>query len=233
MAEDRYSTYRRYINEQKNEYEKAIIEIYKIIQRLQKGISIGSKSLKIKGNVEVEGRIKSFQSAFKNDRIDSKTLDDCFGIRIIGENMIEMSVIQQIIKRLSSPILRRALGDMIDEESSFKIVKEKNHAERLETNYNAIHQILVRNPENPNSPLIEVQYWDKETERRCLYGDLNHISYKKVEKDKQELKEKEIKQGKIGVEIPEYYCFDSEGHLHILDKANALKKLFPEGEADR
>lgn len=227
MAEDRYSIYRGYIEAQKREYEKAIIQIYQIIQKLENGIIIENKKISIKGKMEVEGRIKAFKSAFKNDKKKEKALDDCFGIRVIGENEIEVKAVQQIIKRLGNAKVRKALGDSLFEDTTFKVVEEKNHAERLETKYNAVHQIAIRNEQDLNSPLIEIQYWDEETQRRCLYGDLNHIQYKKVSKEELKAKQEEVENGEIGMELPEYYCFDENGNLQVLDKKQALKKMFP------
>lgn len=223
MAYDEYSLYKRYIESQKDEYELAIIEIYDIINRLIDGITVGKELLKINDNVKVEGRIKSFKSAFKNDMRDSKALDDCFGIRIIADNITDMNLIRQVIKRIGNPKLRALLGDAIRGDSLFKIVKEKNHAKRVNTNYNAIHQIAIRNPKEHSSPLIEIQYWDKETEERCTYGDLNHTNYKHVQG-----KFEEVKNGKIGIEIPEYYEFDEDGNIYKLDKEQSIYKMFPE-----
>ena len=221
MAVDRYSIYRDYIEAQKEEYEKAIIEIHRIIQELRKGIVINNKIIKIKGDVKVEGRIKAFKSAFKNDRTDSKALDDCFGIRIVADNTVELFFIKEIMKRLSNPEIKRMLD--IEDNVNYKIQKEKDHAERQETNYNALHQIIVRNSQNPVSPLIEVQYWDKELERRCTFGDLKHDTYKSE-------KYLETINGGIGRELPEYYEFDESGELVLLSKEQAIKKMFPENE---
>ena len=223
MAYASYSVYKRYINSQKKEYEQAIIDIYEIIEKLKEGIKIDSTELKVDDKVRVEGRIKAFKSAIKNDLKDMKALDDCFGIRIIADNSGDAIMIQQIMKRLSNPKLREALGDSISEDTIFRVVEEKNHAQRLATKYNATHHISVRNPKNINSPLIEIQYWDKETEERCTYGDLNHTGYKHIQG-----KIQEAKSGKIGIEIPEYYEFDEEGYLYKLDKVEAIRKMFPE-----
>lgn len=227
MADGRYSIYRGYIETQRTEYEKAIIQIYQIIQKLKEGIVIGDKKIRVKGSLEVEGRIKAFMSAFKNDKTKSKALDDCFGIRVVGKNAIEVKLVQQILKRMKNPKIREALGDTIFDDSNFAVIREKNHAERVETNYNAVHQIVVRNEEDLNSPLIEIQYWDEETKDRCLYGDLSHIKYKKVAEKDIKMKKQEMEEGEIGKELPEYYCFDKNGKLYVLNKEEALKKLFP------
>ena len=223
MAYEEYSLYKRYIEAQRDEYELAIIEIYEIINKLIDGIKVRNEILKISDNVRVEGRIKSFKSAFKNDLRDSKALDDCFGIRIIADNIKDASIIRQVIKRISNSRLRKLLGDAVSEDSVFKIIKEKNHAKRINTNYDAIHQIAIRNPKESSSPLIEIQYWDKKTEERCTCGDLNHSKYKHIQG-----RFEEIKNGRIGIEIPEYYEFDEEGNLFVLDKEQAILKMFPE-----
>ena len=224
MAYTEYSVYRRYIESQKKEYEKAIIDIYEIINRLKQGIKpTPTTFLKLEKDVRIEGRIKSFKSAMKNDLKDMKALDDCFGIRIIADSTKDIIIIKEIMKRLSNYKLKIALGDTVSDETIFKVLEEKNHAKRTNTKYNAVHHISVRNPNNVNSPLIEIQYWDKETEERCTYGDLNHSGYKHIQDKVQEAKD-----GRIGIEIPEYYEFDDDGFLHILSKEEAINKMFPE-----
>ena len=221
MAIDRYSIYRQYIEEQRAEYERAIIEIHEIVQKLRDGIIINGKKIKIKDAVKVEGRIKAFDSAFKNDRTEKKKLDDCFGIRVVTENKLSAIVIKEIIRRLNNSDIRKAL--CMADGADYNVEEEKNHAKREGTEYNAVHQIITRSTENEMSPLIEIQYWDKELEERCTYGDLSHGGYKKE-------KLKEVMNGMIGKELPEYYDFDGNGKLKILSKEEAIKKMFPKEE---
>ena len=65
-----------------------------------------------------------------------------------------------------------------------------------------------------------MQYWDKELEKRCTYGDLKHDTYKSE-------KYIEAINGEIGKELPEYYEFDKSGKMIMLSKEQAIKKMFP------
>lgn len=151
--------YEQFIEHQREGYEITASMIGYVIQRMQEQEKIGK-------DVKVSGRIKGFFSA--KDNSDKKSLDDCFGIRIVAAE----EDYEKIIKELNQVL---------------KVDKIKDHRERKKTGYTGIHtmvhlreeKIEKLNMDSVYFPEIEIQYWTPGLEERCTRGDLVHTKYKK------------------------------------------------------
>ena len=182
-------------------YEVTAKIIGKTIKRMQ-DMSI------ISDNIKISGRIKSLKSTSENIE-KGKKLDDFFGIRIVAETDEEL-------------------------EKILTIKKSKQHGDNSSKKYNALHQtgriikeLAEANDMDPKEvPLIEIQYWTREIEDRCTYGELNYSNYKKRDEIKicQELKDDPES---VYNNLPTFYEI-YPGGLRRLSPEEALLKMYPE-----
>ena len=198
--------YDSYINSQKKGYEITAKIIGHVIKRLEQAGYISA-------DVQVTGRIKSFRSTYENT--NKKKVDDCFGIRIVGTNEDLIAIKNQLEKILV-------------------VTQTKDHRKKKDTAYNGIHQMAYLQKQYAdhsricyeNFPLIEIQYWSRETQRRCMNGDLKYANYKKGDYKEfmEELKERGTKDLN---DLPEYYEIIGNKIIE-LNSIDTLYKLYPD-----
>ena len=200
--------YNNYIEQQKRGYEITAGIIGFAIEKLrEKGL--------ISHDVQITGRIKSFKSAYLNYKKDKK-IDDCFGVRIMAND----DDLRKIGKELSKILI---------------IKSTKDHSQRTDTSYNAVHQMAYINGEGIETlkemdsnlfPLIEIQYWTKEIEEKCWLGDLSYAHYKKRDIGKLAQQYKQNPES-VYEELPLYYEIKGT-EVRQLEKAETLDRLYPE-----
>lgn len=171
----------------------------------------------ISDNIKISGRIKSLRSTYENI-LKVKRLDDFFGIRIVAETEEELNQI------------RKAL------EGILEIKRSKIHGDSSSTSYNALHQtgrvitkLAEANNMNPEDfPLIEVQYWTREMEKRCVHGELAYSKYKgrDVNMIRQMLK---YDPKSVYDKLPIFYEISSD-NIRRLYSEEAVLKMYPEIE---
>lgn len=204
-SQQKQRMYEKHIIHQKQGFEITAKFIGYIIQRMQEeGI--------ISTNVEVTGRIKSYQSANANS--EKKILDDCFGIRIIGS--------ASDLAKIRAQLERILVTDKVKDHS-------KDNRE-----YNAIHQMahLQRKYAEENSldydkfPIVEIQYWTPQLREMCEKGKLSYSHYKKTafEHIKMELKEHP---NTAMDSLPTYYEIRGN-HIKQLSICETFDKLYPD-----
>lgn len=203
---DMKTHYDSYINRQKKGYETTAKIIGYVIEKMQ-------ESRLISGNVQITGRIKSYQSAYENSK--RKCVDDCFGVRIIAPE----SDLKRIRKEL---------------EQILVIKKTKYHIASEEKNYSAIHQMAYikkryigrSDIDYELFPIVEIQYWDMHTADLCVSGELSYANYKK-EDFKKILGEYLNNPQDALDELPIYYDIYGED-IRQLAPEETLFRLYPE-----
>ncbi len=204
--EEMRASYYEYIEQRRRGYEITAAMIGYIVQKMQDASRISNKVL-------ISGRIKSFKSAY--DNIGKKAVDDCFGLRIIGDY-------DDLVK------IEKELREILVVDAT------KDHRKKTDTKYNGIHKIVHMNSKYAQNngmqpemfPEIEIQYWDEETKQKCLYGELSYANYKKrdllaiiegLDNDPET----------VYMNLP--MCYDIQGNnIRLLSHKEALYKLYPE-----
>lgn len=204
-------SYNEFIERQRKGYEITAAMIGYIVQKMQEA-SI------VKGEVSISGRIKSFKSAYENT--GKKAVDDCFGIRIVG-NINDLIAIERELSRMLVLDLK------------------KDHRKNKNTKYNGLHEMVHMDSryikeygmqENESEPIvfpqIEVQYWSEETRHECVYGELAYAKYKRkdllaiiarLENDRENAYK----------DLP--ICYEIQGNnIRRLSNRETLYKVYPE-----
>lgn len=204
-VEDGETYYKSFINHQKSGYEITAKMIGYIVERM-----IQEKI--ITADIQITGRIKSYHSVYENS--NKKSVDDCFGIRIVGKREDLLEIEKQLEKIL-----------VIDRTKDHRKKKKK---------YNAVHQMVHMKKQYAEGngldynlfPLIEVQYWDMDLEQLCTTGELSYANYKQSDFKricKQYLENPES----VLEEMPIYYEIKGN-NIRMLSKRETLYKLYPE-----
>lgn len=198
--------YNEYIESQR----KAFIAIMNFINnRINNMIDEG----RISDFIEMRARIKSAESAIKND--DTKALDDIFGIEIITATEEEITT---IIKNLTPYMLK---------------TKCKNHDKP--NGYKAKHKYwtfkkdkLGHLPDmfsyDGNIPMIEFQFKTSKVHISCNTGPANHEDYKG---EKREDIQRKYDEGKFDVYNTPYMWASDDGEMRLLSDEETLKKIYP------
>lgn len=204
--EKKKEDYDAYVESQRKGYEVTAAMIGYIIQRMK-------ETSRVKGNVSISGRIKSFKSVSEN--AGKKAIDDCFGIRIVG-NADDLKAIEEELGRI------------------LVLDSKKDHRKKSHTKYNGVHEMIHMDSEyarehgiEPQSfPQIEVQYWSEETRQECIYGDLSYAKYKKKDLPAILARFENDPEG-VFADLP--MCYEIQGNnIRRLSGKEALYKLYPE-----
>lgn len=199
--------YKSFIDHQKQGYEITAKMIGYIIERMKQNNIIN-------GNIQITGRIKSYHSVYENS--GKKSVDDCFGIRIVGDNE-DLEKIEEQLKRIL----------IVDRTKDHRKKKKK---------YNAVHQMVHIKREYIEGkgidydlfPTIEVQYWDMNLEKLCTTGELSYANYKKSDFQRISKEYADNPDNVLG-EMPVYY--EIKGNkMHMLNPEETLFRLYPEIE---
>lgn len=206
--EEMLTRYNEYIEERRRGYEITAAMIGYIVQKMQ-------EASRIKGEVSISGRIKSFKSVYENT--GKKAVDDCFGIRIVG-TVDDLKAIEEELDKI------------------LVLDSKKDHRKKSHTKYNGVHEMIHMDSEyakehgiEPQSfPQIEVQYWSEEIRKECIYGDLSYAKYKK--KDLPTILAKlESNPESVFADLP--ICYEIHGNnIRRLSEREALYKIYPEIE---
>lgn len=206
MQKSKKECYESFVTHQKNGYEITARLIGYVIEKMK---TFGL----ISEHVKITGRIKSYKSVIANDK--KKTIDDCFGIRIIGT--------EQEIEKIKEELAKVLLIDCV-----------KDHKKCKNSNYKGLHQMVHikkqftegKNIDYDLFPEIEVQYWTKQMEKDCTDGWLSYSHYKKEQFEKVI---HELKQDRKAVlnQLPTYYEIKGTEMLEYFPE-ETLYKLYPE-----
>lgn len=186
--------YYKRIEELRPYYELIAINIGKTIQKMQNESIIKA--------IKINGRIKSFESVLRN--IFYKEVDDCFGLRIIG-NSDDLELIKKQLEKIL----------VIDEI--------RDHRENKTTQYNGVH-LMVHIEGNPIK--VEIQFWTPELEQECTGGKLAYSSYKQKDMT-QLLRDLGTNEQTVLDGLPEYFEIQG-GNIKHLSKEETLYKMYPE-----
>ena len=206
-VEDGKRYYKSFINHQIEGYEITAKMVGYIIERMR-------QENKISSEVQITGRIKSYYSAYENS--NKKSVDDCFGIRIVGKK----EDLSKIEKQL---------------ESFLVIDKTKDHRKKKKK-YNAVHQMVHMKKQYTDKtqidynlfPLIEIQYWDMDLKKLCTTGELSYANYKKSDFQRISV-EFVANPEKVLQEMPIYYEITGN-NIHMLTPEETLYRLYPQME---
>lgn len=204
--EEMRASYNSYIENQRIGYEITAAMIGYIVQRMQEASIIN-------GEVSISGRIKSFKSAYENT--GRKAVDDCFGLRIVADR-VDLEKIKEELRKI------------------LVVDSTKDHSQKKNTSYNAIHQMVhmhrryaeANGIEPETFPEIEIQYWDEELREKCVLGELSYANYKKrdlvaILKRLDEEPENALN------DLPT--CYEIKGNIiRTLSPYETLYKLYPE-----
>ena len=199
-------SYNSFIERQRVGYEMTATMIGYIVEKMKNANIISNE-------VSISGRIKSFKSAYENT--GKKAVDDCFGIRIIGP-MDDLRKIQAVI------------------ESEFTVDATKDHSRKVNSSYNAIHEMLHMKRKYASKsgvnyetfPEVEIQYWDEELREKCVYGELSYANYKS--KDLIAISERlENDRENVLSDLPVFYTIEGN-KITRLSKQDSLYKMYPE-----
>ena len=121
-------------------------------------------------------------------------------------------------------------------ESEYTVDATKDHSRKVNSSYNAIHEMLHMHAKytansgiNPETfPEVEIQYWDEELREKCVYGELAYSKYKskdlidilnRLEKDRE----------RVLLDLPVFYMIEGR-EITRISKQEALYKMYPEIE---
>ena len=208
---EKVMSYNKFIIQQQEPFILFINYVNKYINELrEKGI--------ISNFLEIRARIKSSNSALKNDQ--SKVVDDVFGIEFVCATEKEIEVVEKYIEKIVSTI------------------KKKKH--NKDNGYKALHCMYVPNDETVgriNSaqnqydrdffPVVEIQYKTIAVDYEANYGSASHEKYKKT--DMEEI-QRLYNSGKLiqGIYIPYMWVSDiNSDKMRELTSEEAIKKMYP------
>lgn len=210
--EKKEQCYKKYIEDQREGYEIIAKMVGYVIEKMtQSGL--------IDEDVHISGRLKSFKSAYENDL--KKVPDDCFGIRIVAKD-------------------EKDVRSIIDEISKVLVILEtRQHGIDGKEKYDGTHQIVDMDKKYAEKsglasrtifPLVEIQYWTKELEEKCVNGELAYSRYKSKNIPRiLELYRQNPET--VYSKLPTYY--EIKGNTaRVLDKQETLFKIYPEIEAE-
>ncbi len=194
---ERYSLYSDYTTMQKQGFIYMIQLIDKYITQLQ-------EEGELTNNVKINARIKSAESALRNDEM--KALDDVFGIEILAGNE---NALKKIIKKL---------------DENFMCTKEKKHDKT--NGYKAVHKSMTLQEANgTNIPLVEIQFKTFAVKENSTSGNATHIEYKNQSKEDIQ---KMFEDGEFNEHnLPIMYKVDENHKIRILDMNETIKELYP------
>ena len=206
--EKEFELYSKYIESQKKLFMLNVQIIIENIKRLQ-------NNGKISEYAEVNARIKSFQSSYKNT--SKKALDDIFGIEILTATEMETDKILDNLKKIYAMSKYREH----DKENGYKA---KHFSGAI--NNKIMDSLKINESEKENCPVVEIQAKTIQVAINGLVGEALHSDYKKV--NKEEIQDKYNKDKIDERDLPEMWSWKSvEDKCKKLDKEEVLHKLYP------
>lgn len=205
---EKYSLYSDYTTNQK----RGFIEIIKLIDRCVLEMQNDGELTEY---IKINARIKSAESALKNDDTDNKALDDVFGIEILAGN-------------------KEALKKIIDKlEQYLDVIKERKH--NKDNGYEAVHRTLnlkrdmweklgTRSIPYTEIPIVEFQFKTFEVKENSVSGPANHWEYKG--ETKEEIQQKYDRKEFNEHNLPIMYTVENH-RIRILSKQETLRELYP------
>ena len=203
-----FGIYQEYVESQKELFMLNLQIIIENIKRLQNNGEISEY-------VEVNARIKSFQSSYKNT--SKKALDDIFGIEILTATEME---IEKILDNLKQIYVMSKYKEH-DKENGYKA---KHFTGAL--NNRSMNIFEIDKNEKENCPVVEIQAKTIEVAINGLIGEAMHSDYKKI--NKEEIQDKYNKDKIDERDLPEMWNWKStEKEYKKLNKEEVLRKLYP------
>ena len=216
-------TYERFVIDQEEQFILFINYLNQYINHLR---DLG----KITPHLAFYARVKATNSAYQN-HIDSKTLDDVFGIEILATSEEEYKTLMEEIE--SSPeaihLLKVHHTKNHDKENGYKA---EHHACSIEPQLvDTLNNLLGRKGNSKISdqlfPLIEFQYKTFEVYYQGNFGTASHEQYKNTEIQQiQALYDADLLT--VGEYIPTMWVSDPySDNVRELNSRDVLKKMYP------
>lgn len=219
---ENFELYNDFVNQQRNAFKAIMIYFNKILNNLK-------KEGKISDFTEFRARIKGPASALKNDEInnvklrtndnelDSKSLDDVFGMEFIGATEKEVDFILATISKKTI------------------VARKKDHNKK--NGYKAKHRVLSLDKETMEEiskefnidsndfPLFEAQFKTIAVAIEANTGTAKHIDYKDII-PKEIQKKYDRNEYIVGYNVPQMWL-SRNGEMILLSSDETLKKIYP------
>ncbi len=219
---ENFELYNDFLNQQKAAFKATMNYFNRLLNTLR-------KQGKISGFMEFRTRIKSPESALRNDEINniklrtndneikSKPVDDVFGMEFIGGTDKEVEFIVSIISKKT-------------------ILARKNDKEK-ENGYKAKHRVFSLNKEtmdeiskefniDPNNfPLFEAHFLTIAVALEANTGTAKHIDYKGLN-PKEIQKKYNNNEFRVGYDVPQMWIGNGD-KMVLLSSDETLQKMYP------
>lgn len=205
---EKYSLYSDYTTEQK----RGFIEVLKLVDKC---IRILQEEGELTEYIAINARIKSAESALRNDDKSNKPLNDVFGIEIVAGNE---RALEKIMNRLDE-IMNVTRYKKHDKDNGYKATHKimelkREFFEKLEQD-NLIYDHV---------PMVEFQFKTFAVKENATSGNANHWKYKA--ENKEEIQAKYDRNEFNEHNLPIMYTI--EGHrIRILNKQETIKAVYP------
>ena len=198
--------YRKYVHQQREQFEKIIYYINELINELKDYGEVSEYT-------EVRARIKAEKSALRND--STKALDDVFGMEVITITEYEMKIVMEKIQKFMS--VQKAKDH--DKPNGYK-AKHRT----LTFKQRELERVGIEDEKFDYVPMIEFQFKTFETIMRCLKGPAEHTVYKGEKKEI--IQQKFDNNEYTDSELPTMWV-SRNNKMCMLTIEETLKKMYP------
>ena len=197
--------YMNFVAEQEQGFMEIVKYIYNVVDLLK-------QQAKISTFIEIRARIKSINSAIKNDDTDNKALDDVFGVEIICLKEEEIDVIRKELAKFFISIKSKTH----DKPNGYK-AKHESYCVKQEI---SVFESLGL--DKNNIPITECQY---KTMHVATNPTAVHYAYKGVNEEEiiARLKKETLQ---IGRDIPRMWVSRESGIIELSYK-EIIQKIYP------
>lgn len=205
---ERYLLYSDYITNQK----RGFIETIKIVDKLITDLQDNGELTEY---VKINARIKSTESALKNDDIKNKALNDAFGMEIIAGTE---SALKRIMDKLEE-YMRVRKENPINKDNGYVAMHKIMDLEK-----EAYTKLATGNVPYNEVPLIEIQFKTFEVKENATSGPANHWEYKG--ETREQIQAMYDRNGFNEHNLPIMYAVENH-KIRILSKQETIRKLYP------
>lgn len=205
---ERYLLYSDYITNQK----RGFIETIKIVDKLITDLQDNGELTEY---VKINARIKSTESALKNDDKKNKALNDAFGMEIIAGTE---SALKRIMDKLEE-YMRVRKENPINKDNGYVAMHKIMDLEK-----EAYTKLATGNVPYNEVPLIEIQFKTFEVKENATSGPANHWEYKG--ETREQIQAMYDRNGFNEHNLPIMYAVENH-KIRILSKQETIRKLYP------
>ena len=203
-----FKLYSEYVEDQKELFMLNLQTIIDDIKKLQNNGEISEY-------IEVNARIKSFESAYQN--VSKKALDDIFGVEILAATEIE-------IEKIFDSLQEKYIMSKYREHNKKNGYKAKHFTGAI--NNNTMDSLGIEKSKKENCPVIEIQGKTIGVAIDVLIGKALHSDYKRI--NRLETQNKYNRDKFTAGDLPEMWSWKStEKEYRKLKKEEVLHKLYP------